>query len=218
MMGVRGWGSPEVPLRWWHGVKALVQRSSQQAGPRSSLRRTACTVHAQSNKRISTLLCVFACTRGREGRGRGLILIISCQALGLALQTRWRKSKCVSGSCTCKCVCVCVAALPLKGTRRGSVPDSVACGISGSATRALKKQTKRLAHKHTPGWKSETFYRQYLHTFSVLLQHTLLFDSHACIMMHNSLLSWLWTTLVPSLSLPSCHTESATITQVNPAS
>lgn len=142
MMGVRGWGSPEVPLRWWHGVKALVQRSSQQAGPRSSLRRTACTVHAQSNKRISTLLCVFACTRGREGRGRGLILIISCQALGLALQTRWRKSKCVSGSCTCKCVCVCVAALPLKGTRRGSVPDSAACGISGSATRALKNKPK----------------------------------------------------------------------------
>lgn len=98
------------------------------------------STRTEQQTHLYTALCVRVHTRQR---GRGLILIISCQALGLALQTRWRKSKCVSGSCTCKCVCVCVAALPLKGTRRGSVPDSAACGISGSATRALKKTNQK---------------------------------------------------------------------------
>lgn len=188
-----GWGVQRCPCCDGTVSGALVQRVSQPAGSCSRLRGQGgscviqkesmyCTCTKKQQMCLSLHLCAFARTRRTEGRGRGLILIISCQALGLALQTRWCKSKRVSELC----VCVCVRALQrcLWGRkRRISARFGRLRYFWLSHKGILNTRAHANSHQRT---KSETFQYRHLHKSSNLAQYTLLFDSHARIMMHNS--------------------------------
>lgn len=93
--------------------------------------------------------------------------------------------------CMCTCSSVCVAALP----SREQAEDQCQIWLPSVFLAQPQGHFKKHTHAH-------------LHTSSVAVQHTPLFDSHARLMMHNSLLSWLWTThACLSLSFSHCHIQ-----------